>query len=50
MVSVLLVYKTIMIFCNTCEQFVSFLSFFFLPAIAEPPDYVNFEGEKGKMY
>lgn len=46
MVSVSLVYKTIMISCDICEQFLSF--FFFLPALAELPDYVNFEGEKKK--
>lgn len=50
MVSVSLVYKTIMISCDICEQFLSF--FFFLPALAELPDYVNFEGgkKKSKIY
>lgn len=47
MVSVSLVYKTIMISCDICEQFLSF--FFFLPALAELPDYVNFEGKKKKQ-
>lgn len=46
MVSVSLVYKTIMISCDTCEQFVIFLLVFFLPALAQAPDYVNFEGKK----
>lgn len=36
-----------MISCDICEQFLSF--FFFLPALAELPDYVNFEGKKKKQ-